>query len=89
MSPPGRPKGEFRSAQHGGYPMSLLARCFDNATRRAAAIVLWGCSALSAMAPAHAQPVARGNRVDLRAGPAHDHGRGGGVARIDVLLEIV
>jgi len=22
MSPPGRPKGEYRSAQHGGYPVS-------------------------------------------------------------------
>jgi len=21
MSPPGRPKGEYRSAQHGGYPV--------------------------------------------------------------------
>ncbi|HSV78000.1 MAG TPA: amidohydrolase family protein [Ramlibacter sp.] len=24
MSPPGRPKGEYRSAQHGGYPVSQL-----------------------------------------------------------------
>ena len=26
MSPPGRPKGEFRSAQHGGCLMSLPGR---------------------------------------------------------------
>jgi len=25
MSPPGRPKGEYRSAQHGGYPVSAAA----------------------------------------------------------------
>jgi len=23
MSPQGRPKGEYRSAQHGGYPVSV------------------------------------------------------------------
>ncbi|HSV83328.1 MAG TPA: hypothetical protein VLK85_29360, partial [Ramlibacter sp.] len=30
MSPPGRPKGEYRSAQHGGYPVSA-ARPYQGA----------------------------------------------------------
>jgi hypothetical protein len=36
MSPPGRPKGEFRSAQHEGTPVSALGRCEALMPQRAA-----------------------------------------------------
>jgi dipeptidyl aminopeptidase/acylaminoacyl peptidase len=61
MSPPGRPKGEYRSAQHEGTPMSsipslpmhLLARW-----SRAAARTLAACWLAGALAGAVAQPAA-------------------------------
>jgi len=37
MSPPGRPKGEYRSAQHAGYPVTRRAapKAHGTAARRA------------------------------------------------------
>ena len=46
MSPPGRPKGEFRSAQHEGTPMTLRARC-------TASILLIGAGLATAQTPVY------------------------------------
>jgi len=45
MSPPGRPKGEFRSAQHEGTPMSLVLPRIDARALGKTAVLMGGSSA--------------------------------------------
>jgi len=45
MSPPGRPKGEFRSAQHEGTPMSLVLPGIDARALGKTAVLMGGSSA--------------------------------------------
>jgi hypothetical protein len=38
MSPPGRPKGDYRSAQHEGSPVSAMRRLRANSAARRAKV---------------------------------------------------